>query len=67
MSGSIINLIESRLHVRTKSEEFSQHRDFVKLFLNIHREHHTKVGDKEQELDDGWFNKVDQEIFAFGT
>ena len=58
----IKNLIESGLHVRTISEEFNQSHDFMKLVLDIHREYHSKLNDKKQELDDHWFDDVDQEI-----
>ena len=37
----------------------------MKLLLNIHRQNHSKLDDKEQELFHYWLEEIDQKIFAF--
>ena len=65
ISGNIRNSIESGLHLRTISKQFSWSHALMKLFLHIHREYDSRLNDKEQKLDNHWFREVDQEIFAF--
>lgn len=61
----LARILKMWVSCKTKLEESSQHHDLMKLLLATHREHHLKLCDKEQELDDRWFDKVYQKIFAF--
>ena len=65
MSRNIRNLIDSGFQVRTVTEEFSQYQDLNKLFLDLHKEYHSKLEDTEQAADDLWFDEIDESIFAF--
>ena len=64
-SENINTLIQSNLNVRTVNEEFNQYDDLLKMFLDTHKQYHSKLEDSQQIEDGNWFDEVDQNIFTF--
>ena len=54
ISVIIRNSAESGFHLRILSEEFSRYHDLIKLLLDIHKKYHSRLNDKQQELDHHW-------------
>ena len=46
---NINTLIQSRLNVRMVNQEFNQHNDLLKLFLDTHYQYHSKFEDSQQK------------------
>ena len=44
-SKNISTLIQSKLNIRTVNEEFNQHDDLLKIFLDTHYQYHGKLED----------------------